>query len=161
MLTFPIDKAAKVKEAIMNFIDKCKDKKAAIVGAYRHFCIRGEREVCPTLEVYCALTLTVDTRTRLLLTFSMTGCFLLTILLRSSSSSLTINGFITRTTTKRTKSSLKTLHSWTSFFPTFMIHPALLHRRRTVKLMGHNSLCRRTRRIPLHLVSEKRMLGML
>ncbi|KAG1907753.1 uncharacterized protein F5891DRAFT_1180783 [Suillus fuscotomentosus] len=52
MLTFPIDKAAKVKEAIMNFIDKCKDKKAAIVGAYRHFCIRGEREDKITVDLF-------------------------------------------------------------------------------------------------------------
>jgi hypothetical protein len=61
MLTFPIDKATKVKEAIMNYIDRCKDKKAAIVGAYRHFYVNGKHEVCPTSEVCCALTLTVDT----------------------------------------------------------------------------------------------------
>lgn len=52
MLTFPIDKATKVKEAIINFIDKCKDKKAAIVGAYRHFCIRGEREDKITVDLF-------------------------------------------------------------------------------------------------------------
>ncbi|KAG2053674.1 FAD-binding domain-containing protein [Suillus hirtellus] len=52
MLTFPIDKSAKVKETIMNFIDKCKDKKAAIVGAYRHFCIRGEREDKITVDLF-------------------------------------------------------------------------------------------------------------
>jgi hypothetical protein len=60
MLTFPIDEATQVKEAIMNYIDKCKDKKAAIVAAYRHFYIRGEQEVCLTPKVCCALTLTVD-----------------------------------------------------------------------------------------------------
>lgn len=52
MLTFPIDKATLVKEAIMNHIDKCKDKKAAIVAAYRHFCIRGEQEHKITVDLF-------------------------------------------------------------------------------------------------------------
>jgi hypothetical protein len=61
MLTFPIDKTTQVKEAIMNYIDKSKDKKAAIVAAYRHFYIGGGQEVCLTPKVCCALTLIVDT----------------------------------------------------------------------------------------------------
>ncbi|KAG2070250.1 FAD-binding domain-containing protein [Suillus decipiens] len=52
MLTFPIDKATLVKEAIMNHIDKCKDKKAAIVAAYRHFCTRGEQEHKITVDLF-------------------------------------------------------------------------------------------------------------
>lgn len=52
MLTFPIDKTTKVKEAIMNHIDKCKDKKAAIIAAYRHFCIRGEQVHKITVDLF-------------------------------------------------------------------------------------------------------------
>lgn len=52
MLTFPTDKATKVKEAIMNYIDKCKEKKAAIVAAYRHFYIRGEQEDKITVDLF-------------------------------------------------------------------------------------------------------------
>lgn len=52
MLTFPIDKATQVKEAIMNYIDKSKDKKAAIVAAYRHFYIGGGQEDKITVQLF-------------------------------------------------------------------------------------------------------------
>jgi hypothetical protein len=52
MLTFPIDKATKVKEAVVNHINKCKDKKAAIIAAYRHFCIRGEQQDKITVDLF-------------------------------------------------------------------------------------------------------------
>jgi len=45
VLTFSMEKSPEVKIVIMNFIDRCKDKKAAIVAAYRHFCIQGKKEV--------------------------------------------------------------------------------------------------------------------
>ncbi|KAG2109759.1 hypothetical protein DEU56DRAFT_920282 [Suillus clintonianus] len=47
-----MDESTKVKEAIMNFINKCQDKKAAIVGAYRHFCIRGKKEHKITVDLF-------------------------------------------------------------------------------------------------------------
>ncbi|KAG0701510.1 hypothetical protein DFH29DRAFT_555526 [Suillus ampliporus] len=52
MLTFTMEKSPEVKAAIMNFINRSNDKKAAIVAAYRHFCIRGEMEHKITVDLF-------------------------------------------------------------------------------------------------------------
>lgn len=52
MLTFSMEQSEEVKVAIMNFINRCNDKKAAIVAAYRHFCIRGKKEHKITVDLF-------------------------------------------------------------------------------------------------------------
>lgn len=52
MLTFPMEKSTEVKAAIVNFMNRCKDKKAAIVATYRHFCIRGKKEHKITVDLF-------------------------------------------------------------------------------------------------------------
>ncbi|KAG1741127.1 hypothetical protein EDB19DRAFT_1706487 [Suillus lakei] len=50
--TYPLGPIYVMKQAIVKYIDECKDKKAAIVAAYRNFCIRGKKEHKITVDLF-------------------------------------------------------------------------------------------------------------